>query len=167
MGAGEGLGLVLIARWFWWRINAWSEISAMLTPLVVYACLSAFTTIQFPETLYYIVAITTVVWIAVTFLTKPTNEETLKSFYRRVHPGGIGWKPIADLLPEVEGDSGYAGLFLNWLAGIVLVYAMLFGIGKVILGEGLIGVVFIALGLLAAGVIYWDLSKRGFEKLVR
>ena len=165
--AGAGLGLVLIARWFWWRINAWSEISAMLTPLVVYACLSAFTTIQFPETLYYIVAITTVVWIAVTFLTKPTNEETLKSFYRRVHPGGIGWKPIADLLPEVEGDSGYAGLFLNWLAGIVLVYAMLFGIGKVILGEGLIGVVFIALGLLAAGVIYWDLSKRGFEKLVR
>ena len=165
--AGAGLGLVLIARWFWWRINAWSEISAMLTPLVVYACLSAFTTIQFPETLFYIVAITTVVWIAVTFLTKPTNEETLKSFYRRVHPGGIGWKPIADLLPEVEGDSGYAGLFLNWLAGIVLVYAMLFGIGKVILGEGLIGVVFIALGLLAAGVIYWDLSKRGFEKLVR
>ena len=165
--AGAGLGLVLIARWFWWRINAWSEISAMLTPLVVYACLSAFTTIQFPETLYYIVAITTVVWIAVTFLTKPTNEETLKSFYRRVHPGGIGWKPIADLLPEVEGDSGYAGLFLNWLAGIVLVYAMLFGIGKVILGEGLIGVVFIAIGLLAAGVIYWDLSKRGFEKLVR
>ena len=60
-----------------------------------------------------------------------------------------------------------ARTLLGGLAGIVLVYAMLFGIGKVILGEGLIGVVFIALGLLAAGVIYWDLSKRGFEKLVR
>lgn len=164
--AGAGLGLVLIIRWFWWRINAWSEIAAMVTPLLVYAYISLFTGIKFPETIFYIVAITTVVWIIVTFITKPTEEEALKNFYRRVHPGGIGWQPIAKLLPEIKGDSGYARLFLDWVAGIILIYAMLFGLGKLILGQTGEGSVFIIIGLLAAGVIYWDLSHRGFKKLV-
>ena len=71
--AGAGLGLVLILRWYWWRINAWSEIAAMVTPLVVYGYLRAFTTVAFPQTLYVIVGITTVAWLAVTFLTPPTD----------------------------------------------------------------------------------------------
>lgn len=165
--AGAGLGLVLIVRWFWWRVNAWSELAAMLTPLLVYAYLSTSTSVAFPETLFYIVGITTIVWLAVTFLTKPTEEETLKVFYRRVHPGGWGWKPIAQLLPDVKGDSGYGGLLLNWVSGVVLVYSMLFGVGKIILGQTLDGVIFVVVGLVAAGAIYWDLSRRGFEKLVR
>ena len=165
--AGAGLGLVLIVRWFWWRVNAWSELAAMLTPLLVYAYLSTFTSVAFPETLFSIVGITTIVWLAVTFLTKPTEEETLKTFYRRVHPGGWGWGPIAQLLPDVKGDSGYGRLLLNWLSGVVLVYSMLFGVGKIILGQTFDGVIFVVIGLVAAGAIYWDLSKRGFEKLVQ
>ncbi len=90
--AGAGLGLVLILRWFWWRINAWSEIAAMVTPLVVYGWLHFATQVRFPETLYYIVAATTAAWIVVTFATKPTDAETLSRFYRRVHPGGAGWR---------------------------------------------------------------------------
>lgn len=164
--AGAGLGLVLILRWFWWRINAWSEIAAIITPLVAYAYVKYATTVEFPESLFYIVAVTTCSWMLVTFLTKPTDGETLKNFYRRVHPGGIGWKPIAELVPEVKRDSGYARVFLNWVAGIVLVYAMLFGVGKLILGQHLEGVMFLFVGFLAAGVIYRDLSKRGFEKLM-
>lgn len=164
--AGAGLGLVLILRWFWWRINAWSEIAAMVAPLLTYGYIKLYTDIQFPETLYYIVGITTVVWLIVTFLTRPTDTETLKNFYRRIHPGGIGWKPVAALLPDVKGDRGYGGLFLNWVAGIVLIYSMLFGIGKLILGSFGDGAIFVVIGLLAAFVIYWDLSKRGFEKLV-
>lgn len=163
---GAGLGLVLILRWFWWRINAWSEIAAMVTPLVTFAVLTASTTVKFPETLFFIGGITTVVWLAVTFLTKPTDEERLKSFYRRVHPGGRGWKRVAAMLPEVQGDKNYGGLFLNWIAGIVLVYSILFGVGKLILGQFLPGAVFVFVGLIAAGVIYWDLSKRGFETVV-
>src|SRR5207249_8477439 len=93
--AGAGLGLVLILRWFWWRINAWSEIAAMVTPLLAYGYLRAATSVQFPETLYYIVAVTTVVWLAVTFATRPADEETLKRFFRRVHPGGPGWARVA------------------------------------------------------------------------
>lgn len=164
--AGAGLGLVLILRWFWWRINAWSEIAAMIAPLLTYGYIRLYTHVQFPETLYYIVAITTAVWLAVTFLTRPTDEGTLRSFYRRIHPGGIGWKPIARQLPEVKGDKGYGGLFINWVAGIVLVYAMLFGMGKLILGSFAQGAVFIVIGAVAAFAIYWDLSKRGFETLV-
>jgi SSS family solute:Na+ symporter len=165
--AGAGLGLVLIVRWFWWRVNAWSEITAMATPLLAYAYISTSTTIEFPETLFYIVGSTTLAWLAITFLTKPTEMETLKAFYRRVHPGGVGWKPIAELVPDVQGDSGYPALFLNWGAGIVLVYCMLFGVGKFILGETGIGIAFLAVGFAAAGLIYRDLSKRGFEKLVQ
>ena len=164
--AGAGLGLVLIARWFWWRINAWSEIAAMVAPIVTYALIKSTTNIEFPQTLFYIVGVTTLVWLVVTFLTKPTDEETLKSFYRRVHPGGMGWEPIAAQLPEVQGDSGYGQLFIAWIAGIVLVYSMLFGVGKIILGSMGEGFLFVVIGLLAASVVYWVLSKRGFEKLV-
>src|SRR3990172_7364905 len=119
--AGAGLGLVLILRWFWWRINAWSEIAAMVTPLLVYGGFRVFTNIEFPESLFWIVGITTVVWLAVTFITKPVDEAKLKDFYRRVHPGGKGWKKISDKLPEVQSDSHYATMFINWLSGIVLV----------------------------------------------
>jgi Na+/proline symporter len=164
--AGAGLGLVLILRWFWWRLSAWSEIAAMATPLFVYTFIKS-ASIQFPLSLFYIVGITTLVWLVVTYITRPTDEETLKNFYRRVHPGGIGWKKIAALVPDVAGDTGYGKLFVDWIAGIVLVYSMLFGLGKLILAQATEGAAFIALGLCAAGVIYLDLSRRGFKKLVQ
>ncbi|MEX1139367.1 MAG: sodium:solute symporter family protein [Bacteroidota bacterium] len=165
--AGAGLGLVLILRWFWWRINAWSEITAMVLPLIVYAYMKSTMSIQFPESLFVIVAVTTVGWIAATLITPPTSDETLRTFYKRVHPGGIGWKRIAVQMPEVRGDSGYAGLFLDWVAGVVLVYMVLFGVGKLILGDTAMGLVFLMIGGLAAWVIYRDLSKRGFETVVK
>jgi solute:Na+ symporter, SSS family len=165
--AGAGLGLVLILRWYWWRVNAWSEIAAMITPMIVYGLISRFTTIHFPESLFSIVGITTVVWILVTYMTAPVPEATLKEFYQRVHPGGIGWRPVARLLPDVQGDAGFVGLFLDWLAGIVLVYAMLFGIGKLIFGEVALGLLFIVVGLGAAWLISRDLTRRGFAQIIR
>ncbi len=164
--ASAGLGLVLILRWFWWRVNAWSEITAMVAPLFIYGYLRYSTSVQFPESLFSIVSLTTIAWIAVTFLTKPTETEVLKSFYRRVHPGGAGWKPIAQMVPEVQGDSGFGSQLLNWGAGIVLVYTMLFGFGKLILGDVGAGLLFVVIGLAAAGLIYRDLTKRGFAKVV-
>jgi hypothetical protein len=138
----------------------------MATPLFVYTFIKS-ASIQFPLSLFYIVGITTLVWLVVTYITRPTDEETLKNFYRRVHPGGIGWKKIAALVPDVAGDTGYGKLFVDWIAGIVLVYSMLFGLGKLILAQATEGAAFIALGLCAAGVIYLDLSRRGFKKLVQ
>lgn len=165
--AGAGLGLVLILRWFWWRINAWSEITAMVLPLIVYAYMKSSMSIQFPESLFVIVAVTTVGWIVATFISPPTSDETLRTFYKRVHPGGLGWTRVAEQVPEVRGDSGYAGLFLDWIAGVVLVYMTLFGVGKLILGDTAMGAVFLTIGALAAWVIYRDLSKRGFETVVK
>ncbi|MGH2568370.1 MAG: sodium:solute symporter family protein [Bacteroidota bacterium] len=163
--SSAGLGLVLILRWFWWRVNAWSEIAAMVAPIFIYGYLKFSTTVQFPETLYYIVSLTTAVWLVSTFLTKPTDLDTLKHFYRRVHPGGRGWQHIAAMLPDVTGDSGYGGLIRNWLSGIILVYSMLFGIGKLILADIAEGAIYILIGSVAAAFIYRDLSKRGFAKL--
>jgi Na+/proline symporter len=165
--AGAGLGLVLILRWFWWRINAWSEIAAMVTPLVVYAYLRAATGVQFPETLYYIVAVTTVVWVAVTLLTRPVDDETLKRFFRRVHPGGPGWARVAALVPDVRPDSGYAGLFVDWVAGVALIYSMLFAVGSFLFGAYGRGTFCLAVAAVSVWIIHRDLSRRGFAQVMR
>ena len=151
---GAGLGLVLILRWFWWRINAITEIVATITPFVVYGVLyfGKFD-IAFPQTLYVIVPITTVAWLITMLVTKPVEEAKLSSFYKRVHPGGIGWKSFAVKHPEVKPDSGYIILFFDWMCGIILVYMFLFGIGKIILGNYLIGGIYLALGLAAGWII--------------
>ena len=164
--AGAGLGLVLILRWYWWRINAWSEIAAMVTPLVVYGSLRAFTTVTFPDTLYAIVGITTVSWIVVTYLTPPTDAATLHAFFRRVHPGGPGWEPVARALPDVRPDTGLGALAVNAAAGVVLVYCALFAAGKLLFGSSVAGLVYVAVAVAAGAVILRNLSRRGFETLV-
>jgi len=165
--AGAGLGLVLILRFYWWRINAWSEISATVTPFLVYTYLRLQTTVAFPETLLYIVGVTTAVWIGVAFITKPVAEERLIQFYRRVRPGGVGWRKVAKAVPDVRGDSNFGWLFLDWVCGVLLVYAVLFGVGKLILGERLLGVSLLCVSLAAGGFIYWDLSRRGWQQVTR
>ena len=164
---GAGLGMVLILRWYWWRINAWSEIAAMVAPFVAYSYIKFATSIVFPQTLYYIVGFTTLVWLAATFLTRPTDMEHLKSFYRRVHPGGALWKPVADAVPEVTETSGFGFLFVDWLAGIVLVYSILFGIGSLIFGSYARGAGLLCAAISAAGYLYWDLSRRNWTDLSR
>ncbi len=164
--ASAGLGLVLILRWYWWRVNAWSEIVAMIAPFFGYAYIKFFTKITFPETLFYIVAFTTISWLIATLITKPVDSEHLLNFYRRVHPGGFGWRKISTRINDIKGDSGYVYLFIDWISGIVLVYAMLFGIGKIVLGEYLSGLIYIGIGLLAGFIIYLDFTKRGWEKMI-
>ncbi len=162
---GAGVGFVLILRWFWWRLNAWSEIASIVAPFVAYSYLAAFTEVKFPETLFYIVGFTIAVTLVVTFLTPPESVEHLKNFYRRTRVGGLFWKPISDLLPEVKSDGNYFSLFLNWFLGVVLVYAFLFGIGKIIFGQWLYGMVLCGIGMCAAAGIYYDFNRRGWTKL--
>ncbi len=162
MECGAGLGLVLILRWFWWRVNALAEIAATITPFIVYAVLyfGKFS-IQFPDTLYVIVPVTTAVWIVTAFVTKPTDEQKLASFFKKIRPGGIGWKKFKAMHPEVKNDKGYGYLFLNWFLGIVLVYMFLFGVGKFIFGEYGYSAIFILVGLAAGILIFKSFNKQG------
>lgn len=162
LACSGGIGLVLLFRWFWWRINAWSEIAAMMAPYAIYPLL-LHKGVSYEQSLMIIVAFSSVAWIIVTYLTKPTDEETLKKFYAKVHPGGPGWKVIAEKMPEVKPDSGYPLLFINWAAGCGLVLCALFGVGKILFGNLALGASLIAVAGLCAGVIYITLSKTGWN----
>jgi hypothetical protein len=156
---GAGTGLVYILRWYWWRINAWSEISAMIAAFVTFVILTAagvFDPIDPRESALLTLVttgVTTVVWIAVTFLTMPTPDATLIAFYRRVRPGGPGWRRVSEAAGfGREAIAGGALSWINWVAGVVCVYASLFGVGRLILGPRIEGVIYL---LIAAGAFAW------------
>jgi solute:Na+ symporter, SSS family len=161
---GAGTGLVYILRWYWWRVNAWSEIAAMSAALIVSLGLKwsgtfdAGTPLGFAQTILTTVAVTTAVWLTATFATAPEPEEKLLSFYRRVRPAGPGWTAIA----KRSGASGatrveqLAPSFVNWLLGIAVVYSSLFAIGELIFGDWIKAAGFVAVAL-GAGVV---LSRR-------
>ena len=169
---GAGTGTVLILRWYWWRINAWSEISAMASAFVVSVTLqTAFglnsdDPIGFAKIMLITVGITTAVWLICTFATAPEPAETLVAFYRRVRPAAALWQPIAALAPEVPRSHDLSYNFLDWICGCVMIYGMLFGVGKLILKETAAGAIFIGCGLAAGAVIYWDLSRRGWKTVL-
>jgi len=161
LALGAGTGLVLILRWYWWRINAWSEISAMLASFVVSLLAFAFIAPRFAANdpnaqatvMLVTVACSTVVWLAVTLLTRPEPDAVLEAFYRRVRPGGPGWAKVSERLGlGREPIPGGALAWTNWIAGIVAVYATLFGIGKLVFGYTGTGVVLLAI---AASAFYW------------
>jgi SSS family solute:Na+ symporter len=163
---GAGVGLVLILRWFWWRINAWSEISAMITPFIIFPILKN-VGILFPYSLFIIVPGTTIVWLIVTFITKPTSDEVLISFYKKIHPGGVMWKKISSKLPEVESDSGFLKQFISWIFGVILVYSFLFGTGKLIFGDYTAFLIYLIIAAVSVLIIYRNLSKTGWETVLK
>ncbi|MGH7529101.1 MAG: sodium:solute symporter family protein [Gemmatimonadales bacterium] len=137
LGLGAGTGLVLILRWYWWRVNAWSEIVAMAASFVVSLVLWQVFDMpaDAPATLMITVGVTTLAWVVATYVTAPESSETLERFYRRVRPGGPGWRAVATRL-GFGGDTipGGALSWVNWVAGWVAVYATLFGIGQLLVG---------------------------------
>jgi Na+/proline symporter len=165
MSLGAGTGLVYILRWYWWRINAWSEISAMTAALVVSLALRYFvvfdasTPAGFAQSILTTVGVTTLVWLSVTFLTQPEPIEKLSSFYRRVHPAGPGWRRVAVACGLAERRGEIKPNLLNWALGVVLVYAMLFGIGEVIFGHWARAVFFFVAALASGVVMFWNLNR--------
>jgi len=163
--SGAGIGLVLILRWYWWRVNAWSEIAAMAAPAAGYAYLRLFTDVRFPFTLIYLVTWTTACWLIVTFLTPPETDERLVAFYRRVRPGGPGWTRVALLAggPPPESLGGLVGV---WLGGSVLVYAALFGTGTLLLYSLRAALPYFAVAAVASGLVVRQLQRRGWRSVV-
>ena len=161
LAMGAGTGLVLILRWYWWRINAWSEISAMVVSFLGSLVFMRVIPPRFPAgdpnatawIMISTVAVTTVAWITTTYLTSPEPNATLDAFYRRVRPGGPGWRTVSERLGYGrESIPGGALAWTNWIAGIIAVYATLFGLGKLVFGQLGAG---LGLLLVAAGAFAW------------
>ncbi len=125
--SGAGLGAVLILRWYWWRINAWSEAVATVAPFFGYALAVFVFEFPSPYGMFFTTGFTTVAWLAATFLTPPEPNSVLENFYQKIQPGGF-WGEFA----EKSKQSAGLGLFFSWIAGIVLGYSVLFFIGDII-----------------------------------
>ncbi|HJS99453.1 MAG TPA: sodium:solute symporter family protein, partial [Terriglobales bacterium] len=166
---GAGTGGVYLLRWYWWRINAWSEISAMATALAVTIALrwgapfNGQGPVLFAKTAITTTALTTVVWIVVTFLTKPESEEVLLRFYRKARPDVRGWKPVALKTPEVAATRDLGRNLSSWILGCVMVYGALFGIGWLTLGPRWLGGVMMAVAAVAAALLYSNIIHGGWE----
>ncbi len=168
---GAGTGTVLLLRWFWWRINAWSEISAMAIAAIVSLVLQLVfkwdsgRPRDFAYLMLVTVGITTVGWLVITFLTQPEPRDRLVAFYHKVHPEGPGWKGIAAEAGVDQPRSG--GLWVqlsNWVLGCVLIYASLFGIGKLVMKEWLMAIVFIAAAAVCALLISRNLARTDWRE---
>jgi solute:Na+ symporter, SSS family len=155
IGLGAGTGLVFILRWYWWRVNAWSEISAMaasfiisMTLLSLHHGLGDTSSGDYAFTMLVTVGVTTVVWLAVTYLTPPETPATLDRFYRQVRPGGPGWRAVAERLGYGEDRiPGGALSWVNWVAGLAAVYTAVFAVGAVLTGTPGRGLVYAAVSI--------------------
>jgi hypothetical protein len=112
------------------------------------------------------VGVTTVVWLAVTFLTAPEPKDVLVKFYRPTRPSLAGWRGIAALAPDVRPSTDGWHNLLDWIAGCVLIYGTLFGIGDLVLKDYMAGAGFLALAAVAGAVIHFDLTRRGWSAVV-
>ena len=153
LSIGAGTGLLYLLRWFWWRINAWSEISAMASSFLVavgfFVARKMGSTIPEHVSLLITVATTTIVWVAVTLMTKPTSRETLVSFYTLVRPAGPGWKSIRAETGLAASPDSLPMSLLGWVLGCTFVYAALFGAGSFLYGKTSQGAVWLVLFVLS------------------
>ncbi len=165
-GMSAGIGGVYIARWFWWRVNAWSEISAWISAAAAYTVL--YLVHLSSPTEYYsvygwriiiVTGVSTLCWLTVTMLTAPVAEDKLVAFYKKVRPGTPFWKPIADKAADAKVEKFGWNDILAWLAGIVAVYAILFCFGKFLLGFTFEGVIYLLVGTAAAFFFYRNLTR--------
>jgi len=165
---GAGTGLIFILRWFWWRVNAYSEITGMIVSFVV-ALIFEFTELGLEdyEKLVLGVAITTISWIGVTLLTRPTDSKTLASFYNAVTPYGMGWRSFKKMAKnkDIELKSTHDVFTIDlasMLLGILFVYSSLFATGYIIYKNTLGAVILSSIALISAFIIFklWRSNKK-------
>jgi solute:Na+ symporter, SSS family len=159
MMLGAGTGLVYILRWYWWRINAWSEVSAMSAALVTSLTLRFFIDTSRPEgfalNLILTTIITTAVWLIVTFATRPEPHEILIAFYRRARPAGAGWRRFADETGMRAPSGEITRNAISWILGIIVVYSIMFATGALIFDERPKLIVFSAMLIVSALGLWW------------
>ncbi len=151
-----GIGLVLVLRWFWWRINAWSEISALASSLVTILVLIVYTRskgvgLELSHQIL-VIPVSLVTWVVVTYLTKPEPLDTLEAFYKRVRPWGM-WGPVRENI-KVGGPEPFSGVLVNWLLGVLCILFGMLGVGKLLLGAPALGCLMIVISIVAGAVAY-------------
>ena len=153
LSIGAGTGLIYILRWFWWRINAWSEIAAMIGSFVIafgfFIARKMGYAVASHVSLIMTVAATTVIWLIVTYVARPTDPATLRSFYALVRPAGPGWKAIREQSKLEPSPDSLTTSLLGWIAGCFFVYAGLFGTGSFIYGRTTGGFLWLGVFVLA------------------
>ena len=185
LALGAGAGLVFMLRWYWWRINAWSEITAMtaaatisltlesnlglpvvralhtIDPSLAIAPLNADDPHAFAWLMLTTTVLTTGLWLTITMLTRPEPEPVLQAFYDRVRPAAIGWRRFAPASAQAEPTLRYN--FFHWVLGFTLVYAMLFGVGQLLFGHIASGTGLMVLSFTTLAVLFWSLNRRGWS----
>ena len=163
LSIGAGTGLLYLLRWFWWRINAWSEIAAMASSFVLAVGLLVLerngVTIPAHLSLMATVAITTAVWLAATFLTRPTDDATLRRFYTLARPSGPGWADVRRACGGLAPSEDLRAAFVGWVASCVFVYSALFGAGLLLMGRTSQAAIATVL-LVVSGVVMWRSVSR-------
>jgi len=165
---GAGTGLIFLLRWYWWRINAWGEIAAMLISFLLAVYLHfgharlGFVPLDPPTALVIGVTVTTFGWLAVTFLTPPTDRAVLQSFYDRIRPAPAGWRRAVDTSGRKDAGEDVAAAFLAWFLGCVAVYAALFATGYLLYGRLEIGLICGAIAIVSAYALGRVIPKVGF-----
>jgi len=168
-----GTSVVVLLRWYWWRINAWSEIAAMISSLVISVALLYWVKIpslgidmgtedMYPVRLVITLALSTAIWLGVTFLTSPVPDERLADFFRRVRPGGA-WGPIAKQCPDVKKlHLGWPEV-ANWFLGIICIFGSLFSIGWFVTGKFLFGAIGAVVCVIAGWFMFFNIRKMDWE----
>ena len=146
---GAGTGLIYILRWFWWRINAYTEIVAMISSLIIAGYMN-FGGLEIPGWLkiVYGAGITTIVWIIATYVTPPDDDETLQNFVNKINPGGPGWKKYSSSGASETWEVPKG--ILSMVLGCFSVYGLLLGVGQLIYGNFYPGVLICGFGLIAS-----------------
>ncbi len=173
---GAGTGIIYLLRWYWWRINAWSEISAMATAMIVSLGLRGWQALAdaghtsalftgsgpviFAKSALTTTLFTTVISLTVTMLTQPESKDVLRAFYRKVRPDVRGWKPIAALEPQIRPTRDVGRNLVAWVLGCGMVYLALFGMGKLIMKQPGLGALLLLGSLVCAGLLYADQTAR-------
>ena len=185
LALGAGAGLVFILRWYWWRINAWSEISAMtaaatisltlesglgapvvralhrVDPQLALVPLNTDDPHAFAWLMLITTGLTTLIWVGVTFATRPEPQAVLQNFYDRVRPASRGWQAFAPASARNEKTLAYNTF--HWLLASAMVYLMLFGSGKILFGSPGLGVGMLTTGLAMLGLLFWSLDRQGWD----
>ena len=155
LGIGAGTGLLYLLRWFWWRVNAWSEVAAMVSSFLValgfFIAKKSGHAVPATESLIITVVTTTIIWVATAFLTPPTDRETLLAFYRKVRPAGPGWREIRAESGVTAAPDSLPQALLGWVLGCTFIYAALFGTGSFLYGRTAQGVFWLVCFVIAAG----------------